>query len=229
MGLPDADCPGGDGRHEPAIRGDVVRSSNVWGSSGKWTRQCDRVPEGEGRLRRDADGLELAGSRDCRRVALCPPTTPDASGWPPLGGSWWLTPATAGKGCTEIVVVDPSVVAYATHRPSGENTAPVRVDEWTSPKGVDFLSVSDSIHSDTSEPFVTLNSSVSPSATISGSWASPASGVVSRVRLASVDRLPEEAAVAVAIGLEHHAFTVRRPRRKPVVASAREGFHRRRA
>ena len=170
----------GDGRHEPAIRGDVVRPSNVWASSGKWTWQGDRVPEGEGRLRHDADRLELAGSRVVeelfcvrrphRMLGLA------ASRRELVWDAWYGREGLHGDrrgGPLRRRVRDPW--------PSGENTAPVRVDEWTLPKGVGFLSVNDSIHSDTSEPFVTLNSSVSPynQTPIHGPHPDPTSSAVS--------------------------------------------------
>jgi hypothetical protein len=89
----------------------------------------------------------------------------DHNGWCPSSSfeTWYFVPV-GGNGWTYNVFWPPLalLVAYATHRPSGENTALVGHSDCTASNGATFLSGSESTHSETVEPFVTLNKSRSP-------------------------------------------------------------------
>jgi hypothetical protein len=63
----------------------------------------------------------------------------DQSGSIEAVGIWYVAPV-LGNGCTKIPGFSTPPLVYASHRPSGENTELVGIDDWTSPNGAAFLS-----------------------------------------------------------------------------------------
>ena len=115
--------------------------------------------------------------------------------------------------------VRPSREAYATQRPSGENTAPVRGPATRRHRsGWHFLSFSENTHRVVAWPCRRCTASARHQAAHDSGICGPLVGLRQPLRRpGAVRALPEDAQVAFAIRLERDALAVRGPDGKPVV------------
>ena len=132
----------------------------------------------------------------------------------PVGGNGWTYTA---------LDVRPSREAYATHRPFGENMAPVSVvaGDSTVPKRMLLLSFNENTQREVAPPLPALYRKRSPSgAHDSGMCETPSSAFVSRSAARCHPRAARRCPRLLAIRLERDALAVRGPDGKPIVLSS---------